>query len=153
MYDNFGEFENSKNDKEGEVLIYECFICNKTFKSEKQLKNHINTKLHKKNMEEIRKEMEEENITLGLDNLSDLEKFDSADESVKEKEDIDLQALQAELAEIERKLAESSSEDESEDDNLNIEMDIEVEDVSSDENVHVNTKNKKKRKKEKKSKG
>lgn len=150
VYDNFGEFENSKNDKEGEVLIYECFICNKTFKSEKQLKNHINTKLHKKNMEEIRKEMEEENITLGLDNLSDLEKFDSADESVKEKEDIDLQALQAELAEIERKLAESSSEDESEDDNLNIEMDIEVEDVSSDENVHVNTKNKKKRKKKKK---
>ena len=117
VYDNFGEFENSKNDKEGEVLIYECFICNKTFKSEKQLKNHINTKLHKKNMEEIRKEMEEENITLGLDNLSDLEKFDSADESVKEKEDIDLQALQAELAEIERKLAESSSEDESEDRN------------------------------------
>ncbi|GMC31677.1 unnamed protein product [Saccharomyces cerevisiae] len=152
VYDNFGEFENSKNDKEGEVLIYECFICNKTFKSEKQLKNHINTKLHKKNMEEIRKEMEEENITLGLDNLSDLEKFDSADESVKEKEDIDLQALQAELAEIERKLAESSSEDESEDDNLNIEMDIEVEDVSSDENVHVNTKNKKKRKKKKKAK-
>nr|CAI6413790.1 CMF_HP1_G0006630.mRNA.1.CDS.1 [Saccharomyces cerevisiae] len=36
-------------------------------------------------MEEIRKEMEEENITLRLDNLSDLEKFDSADESVKEK--------------------------------------------------------------------
>ncbi|CAI5099711.1 ATV_HP_G0038520.mRNA.1.CDS.1 [Saccharomyces cerevisiae] len=140
VYDNFGEFENSKNDKEGEVLIYECFICNKTFKSEKQLKNHINTKLHKKNMEEIRKEMEEENITLGLDNLSDLEKFDSADESVKEKEDIDLQALQAELAEIERKLAESSSEDESEDDNLNIEMDIEVEDVILSElGFHYNT--------------
>ncbi|CAI4947496.1 CFC_HP_G0061940.mRNA.1.CDS.1 [Saccharomyces cerevisiae] len=101
-------------------------------------------------MEEILKEMEEEKHNAWVDNFSDLEKFDSADESVKEKEDIDLQALQAELAEIERKLAESSSEDESEDDNLNIEMDIEVEDVSSDENVHVNTKNKKKEKRKKK---
>nr|CAI6413847.1 CMF_HP1_G0006640.mRNA.1.CDS.1 [Saccharomyces cerevisiae] len=35
--ENWDELEKG-NDKEGEVLIYECFICNKTFKSEKQLK-------------------------------------------------------------------------------------------------------------------
>ncbi|CAI4049528.1 Jjj1p SKDI_14G1020 [Saccharomyces kudriavzevii IFO 1802] len=149
VYDNFGEFEKPKDDKEDEILIYECFICNKTFKSEKQLKNHTNTKLHKKNIADIRKEMQEENITLGLDNLSDLENFDSADEVVKEKNDIDIEALQAELAEIERKLAEPSSESETEDENIKVELEIEVEDVSSDEDVQVHRKSEKKRKKNK----
>lgn len=156
VYDNFGEFENSKDDKEDEeILIYECFICNKTFKSEKQLKNHTNTKLHKKNMAEIRREMKEENITLGLDNLSDLEIFDSADEVIeeKDKDNIDLEALQAELAEIERKLAETSSEDESEDESVKVEMEIEVEDVSSDEDVQVSTNGNKKKNRKNKKKG
>lgn len=61
-----------------EVVIYECFVCNRDFKSENQLKNHCNTKLHAKRVRELQKEMRKESMALGLDDVSDLENYDSA---------------------------------------------------------------------------
>ncbi|CCF56229.1 hypothetical protein KAFR_0A07950 [Kazachstania africana CBS 2517] len=124
------------------VLIYECFICDKTFKSEKQLNNHMETKMHKKNIHEIQKEMKNDHMALGLDNLSDIDEFDSADDNIDEEDgkeieksntestynlhsidvDIDMDKVNAELAEIERQLAEAGMTDEEE---------------SSDEDLHA----------------
>ncbi|CDO94103.1 unnamed protein product [Kluyveromyces dobzhanskii CBS 2104] len=83
------EIENNKptdgkadtNDSFEEVLIYECFVCNKNFKSEKQLENHTNTKLHKKLLRQLQWEMKQDSIALGLDNISDVEDFTSASDN------------------------------------------------------------------------
>lgn len=80
----FGDEKKDKKkeeiDEDGfeEVIIYECFVCNKNFKSEKQLINHNNTKLHKRLVKQLQWEMKQESIALGLDNVSDLDEFDSA---------------------------------------------------------------------------
>lgn len=73
---------NGEEEEEEEIIIYECFICNKNFKSEKQLDNHNNTKTHKKLVKKIQWEMRKESIALGLDELSDLDAFDSANEFI-----------------------------------------------------------------------
>lgn len=91
--DNFEEMEKMYTDKtddrtapsaddseEEEIVVYDCFLCNKRFKSEKQLENHCNTKMHKRKVTEVHKEMREQSMTLGLDELSDADEFDSAGE-------------------------------------------------------------------------
>lgn len=113
-----------------EVIVYDCFLCNKRFKSEKQLENHCNTKLHKKKIAEVQREMRKESMTLGLDDLSDLEEFSSADESLSPKDSADddeapqadkessLNSVEEELARIEEQLAqmETAHSDESQSD-------------------------------------
>ena len=109
-----------------EILIYECYICNKTFKSENQLENHTKTKLHRKNVFNLEKEMVSENMELGLNNLSDLEEFDSAKEEQEETvlngvsmnilnsqdlQNMSMEQLNEQLAEIERQLAEANMSD------------------------------------------
>lgn len=75
----------SKDDNEvEEIVVYDCFLCNKRFKSEKQLENHCSTKLHRRKIVQVRKEMREESMVLGLDDLSDVDDFDSADEYLAE---------------------------------------------------------------------
>lgn len=131
-----------------EIIIYECFICSKNFKSEKQYENHVNTKLHKRRLNEIEKEIKKEHMEFGLDNLSDLDEFSSAAESVNGQEqdelaekvmtdninvaDLDLDKLNEELAEIERQLAEATSGSDTED-----EIEVEIDDVSSVESPDV----------------
>lgn len=123
------------NKDEEEILIYECYICNKTFKSEKQLENHSNTKLHKNNIRKIKWEMKKESMALGLDALSDLDDFDSAQSSVGDEfdisdineikmDDIDLNKLNEDIAKIERQLAEEFSSD-TDDVASDIEQDVE----------------------------
>ncbi|SSD60755.1 related to J protein JJJ1 [Saccharomycodes ludwigii] len=63
-----------------EIILYECAVCGKYFKSENQLNNHNNTKQHKKLLKKIQWEMKKENISLGLDNISDIDEFESADD-------------------------------------------------------------------------
>ncbi|CCK70755.1 Jjj1p KNAG_0F00860 [Huiozyma naganishii CBS 8797] len=115
---------NSTN--EDEILVYECVICDKIFKSVKQLDNHQNTKLHRKNLALLKREMQKDNMTLGLDALSDLDDYDSADETPSKEQTtngdipkdncISLDDLNEQLAEIERQLAEQASSSEDEDD-------------------------------------
>lgn len=49
-----------ESELEEEPDVWDCEFCNKIFKSEKQLKNHENSKKHKEKVEEFRKLMEEE---------------------------------------------------------------------------------------------
>lgn len=133
--------------EEEEFIVYDCFLCNKRFKSEKQLENHCKTKLHKRKIAEVQKEMKKESMTLGLDDLSDLDEFNSAEEfsnddasdaegddaSDAEGDEIDevesesddgssLNAVDEELAQIEEQLARMEME-QSQDDDDNTETD------------------------------
>ncbi|SCU90104.1 LADA_0F01838g1_1 [Lachancea dasiensis] len=99
---------NKKDDTgaSGEGLTFECFICNKTFKSAAQLENHNTTKVHKKNLRLIQREMQKDNLTLGLDAISDVDDFDSANEGAlgEDEKQMALQELEAELKRIEEEL-------------------------------------------------
>ena len=49
---------------------YECIVCKKTFKSENQYEVHENSKKHIKAVQHLRKIMQLEDVTLGLDNAN-----------------------------------------------------------------------------------
>ncbi|EDO16641.1 hypothetical protein Kpol_529p21 [Vanderwaltozyma polyspora DSM 70294] len=146
--------KDKKSEEEEEILIYECVLCSKTFKSENQLQNHTQTKLHKSNIIEIQKEMRKESLEVGLDNLSDLDDFDSANEEHDiisdngESDNLNMDKINEELAEIEKQLAELDTELDSDSDvnpdsdleyikrNVNIELsDIE----HDDEEIEIET--------------
>ncbi|SCU98482.1 LAMI_0F14840g1_1 [Lachancea mirantina] len=112
------------DDEPKEIIIYECFLCNKNFKSPNQLENHNSTKLHKRKMKELQREMREESLVLGLDAVSDVDDFDSADEFTLEEEsqmvspsgneetytERSIDEINAELERIQKELEEVSSE-------------------------------------------
>lgn len=145
---------NSQHEDVDEIIIYDCFICKKSFKSEKQLENHIKTKLHKRNLDRVQKEMKKDSMALGLDELSDYNDFDSAEsETEKLYSGMDLNDIDAELKKIEEQLAQSSvtdSEDFTDDNNdtedqnslvdklSNTNFDIEIDDeINDDTNEEV----------------
>ncbi|RGP60343.1 hypothetical protein FLONG3_10905 [Fusarium longipes] len=70
--DNGAEGDFSESDEESEVEILECVVCNKTFKSEKQLEAHEKSKKHIKAVQQLRREMEREGVELQLDEVSPL---------------------------------------------------------------------------------
>lgn len=59
----FDEFEDVGNNDH-----YECIVCNKYFKSEKQYASHEKSKKHIKAVKRLRRQMEREGIELGIDN-------------------------------------------------------------------------------------
>ncbi|KAI1087756.1 DnaJ-domain-containing protein [Rostrohypoxylon terebratum] len=59
-----GEF--SETDEESEVEHIECVVCNKTFKSEKQYEAHEKSKKHLKAVQQLRRQMKNDNISLDL---------------------------------------------------------------------------------------
>ena len=142
------------NDVE-EIILYECFICDKTFKSEKQLENHSATKMHKKNVRKIQWEMKKESMALGLDDVSDFDDFDSAESEFEDElneagevqetmgevhENINMDELNDEIAELERQLAEHDllddlSSDESEEIDIVIEEIVETKEPVPEENT------------------
>lgn len=83
------EFDEFEDNMDGDN--YECFACNKNFKSKNQFETHENSKKHKEMVELLKEEMRQEGIELGID-----------------KDDIDLSEF--ETAESELSLAESGSE-------------------------------------------
>ena len=143
---------NADVDDVEEIILYECFICDKTFKSEKQFENHSSTKMHKKNVRKIQWEMKKDSMALGLDDVSDFDDFDSAEsefddelnepEEVQETigdihENINMDELNEEIAELERQLAEHDllddlSSDESEEVNIVIEEIVETKETISE---------------------
>ncbi|SCW03939.1 LAFE_0H02366g1_1 [Lachancea fermentati] len=128
-FDEFIDKNTGEDDSEEEIVIYECFICNKNFKSEKQLENHTNTKAHKKTLRKVKWEMKKDSMVLGLDELSDVDDFNSADEFESEEvnelpvenEELEehettpnmseLDRINEELSKIERELENISSDD------------------------------------------
>lgn len=156
---NYERNDESKNDIQSEgidnndadvILIYECDICNKTFKSEKQWENHTKTKLHRKNVYSLQKEVSTENMSLGLENLSDLDEYDSAKENQEETacngpslnvpqdiQNMSMEQLNEQLAEIERQLAEAdlSEEEEEEEEEEELVVLVSTEEVNSYQDI------------------
>lgn len=65
--DNGAEGGFSESEEESEVEILECVVCNKDFKSEKQLEAHEKSKKHIKAVQQLRRQMKREGAELQLD--------------------------------------------------------------------------------------
>ncbi|CEP63198.1 Jjj1p LALA0_S07e04676g [Lachancea lanzarotensis] len=137
---NYDRNDNLTDDEEKSktsVVIFECFVCGKTFKSEKQLENHNSTKVHKKNLQQIQREMRKDNMTLGLDAVSDAEDFDSAAEDTSENAGkLDLDEIESELQRIERELEGICDDDDEDDSSLD---DISSEALSQTSELGLNS--------------
>lgn len=59
--------EFATSEEESEVECFECAVCNKLFKSEKQYEAHEKSKKHVKAVQQLRWEMKKEGHDLGLD--------------------------------------------------------------------------------------
>lgn len=70
----FNDYKDPEDDN-----LFECIICNKSFKSQKQFEAHEQSKKHKKEEKKLKREMMKEGIALGIDKQeSDLDEFDTA---------------------------------------------------------------------------
>jgi DnaJ family protein A protein 5 len=81
------EDKDFEDEKEDEEMIFECFICDKIFKSEKQFFNHEQSKKHKQAVEEFEKEIDEIQENEDENVLSE-ENLDSADVEVEEEDTV-----------------------------------------------------------------
>lgn len=59
--------EFATSDEEGEVECFECVLCNKIFKSEKQFEAHERSKKHTKAVQQLRRQMKKEGRDFELD--------------------------------------------------------------------------------------
>lgn len=82
----FDEYEQT-----GDENFFECFVCNKYFKSEKQFETHEQSNKHKKVVSKLKWEMQKEGIELGIDKDDvDLDEFETASSGLdSEDDDID----------------------------------------------------------------
>lgn len=72
------EFDEFEENLDGDY--YECFACNKNFKSKNQFETHENSKKHKEMVELLKEEMRQEGIELGIDKDDiDLSEFETAE--------------------------------------------------------------------------
>ncbi|KAG6357911.1 hypothetical protein INS49_013794 [Diaporthe citri] len=59
--------EFATSEEESEVEHFECVVCNKTFKSEKQYEAHEKSKKHVKAVQQLRRQMKQEDLVFDLD--------------------------------------------------------------------------------------
>lgn len=64
-------------DEEDDIIIFECVICNKSFKSEKQMQSHEKSKKHIKMVKDVVRRMKKENKDMGLENSGEEEFVDA----------------------------------------------------------------------------
>ena len=70
----FNDYRDPEDDN-----LFECIICNKSFKSQKQFEAHEQSKKHKKEEKKLKREMMKEGLALGIDKQdSDFDEFDTA---------------------------------------------------------------------------
>ncbi|POR36876.1 DnaJ subfamily C member 21, partial [Tolypocladium paradoxum] len=62
-----GEHAFSESEEESEIELLECVVCNKTFKSVKQLEAHERSRKHVKAVQQLRRQMRKEGADLELD--------------------------------------------------------------------------------------
>lgn len=93
------EFDDFKDQEDED--FFECIICNKFFKSEKQFNSHEQSNKHKKLVKKLKWEMKKEGLDLGIDkDDADLDEFDTAGSEFSEGSDVeDDEALLDELPE------------------------------------------------------
>lgn len=67
------EFQDCDNSGDEVVNLFECIVCDKTFKTNKQLLGHEASKKHIKNLRQLKKDMRKEGVDLGFDQENDKE--------------------------------------------------------------------------------
>ncbi|KAI3392240.1 hypothetical protein diail_5960 [Diaporthe ilicicola] len=91
--------EFATSEEESEVEHFECVVCTKTFKSEKQYEAHEKSKKHVKAVQQLRRRMKKEDLVFDLDEPAD-QAVPSVDESqgpqaVQEPEECDAKVVAA----------------------------------------------------------
>ncbi|TQV98321.1 hypothetical protein V2A60_007929 [Cordyceps javanica] len=76
--------EFSLSEAESEVEILECVVCDKSFKSEKQLEAHERSKKHLKALQQLRWQMRKEGVELQLNESLRVEECDTAAASLQD---------------------------------------------------------------------
>ncbi|KAH7157236.1 hypothetical protein EDB81DRAFT_419038 [Dactylonectria macrodidyma] len=84
-----GDDHFSQSEEESEVEILECVVCNKTFKSEKQLEAHLRSKKHLKAVQNLRRQMKREGVELHIDEVEPTASADAVPDSPSDKEETD----------------------------------------------------------------
>lgn len=109
--------DSEKKEELEDLELFECVICDKTFKTENQFQAHERSAKHKKLLDKLRWEMRQEGITLGIDQVSDEDDFDTAEEdevgSEEESEIEDDKDVDEELRKIEEELKNAVNDDSS----------------------------------------
>ncbi|KAH3687795.1 hypothetical protein WICPIJ_001218 [Wickerhamomyces pijperi] len=72
--------DGNNKDVNADLEIIECVICDKEFKTAKQFESHEKSQKHIKAVKQLRWEMKQEGISLGIDAVSDESDFETADE-------------------------------------------------------------------------
>ncbi|KAK6462418.1 DnaJ domain-containing protein [Scheffersomyces coipomensis] len=118
-FDSDSEFDEFENPDEDDVIeTFECIICNKFFKTEKQFEIHESSNKHKKLLKQLKWEMKKEGIDLGIDKDDiDLDDFETASSQF-DSDDID--DIDSEI-------------DANDDDDNEVKNDNDVEDVPEDD--------------------
>lgn len=62
-----GDHPFSESEEESEIEVLECVVCNKTFKSDKQLEAHERSRKHVKAVQQLRRQMRKEGADLEFD--------------------------------------------------------------------------------------
>lgn len=62
-----GDTTKNEDDEEEVVDLFECIVCDKTFKTRKQFVSHEQSKKHIKALQKLKYEMQKEGIDLGID--------------------------------------------------------------------------------------
>ena len=88
LEERFGKVEDEEHNDD-EIEVFECVICDKFFKTEKQFKSHESSQKHKKLLKKLKWEMRKEGISLGIDPVSDESEFETADEEEDLGDDLD----------------------------------------------------------------
>lgn len=84
------EFATSAEDEESEIECFECVVCNKVFKSEKQFEAHEKSKKHIKAVQQLKRQMRKEGRDLDLE-AGELVNKKTAEASIAENhEDLDV---------------------------------------------------------------
>lgn len=123
------EFDDFKDQQDEN--FFECFICNKFFKSEKQFQSHEVSNKHKKLVKQLKWEMKQEGLDLGIDKDDiDLDEFETAESDVYESNDNDEDSIKSDAEFV-------SGKD-------NDKNDSEINDINNNVNINeINEKDKK----------
>ncbi|CAK7902592.1 negative regulator of PDR1-mediated fluconazole resistance Jjj1p [[Candida] anglica] len=153
------EFE-KEEESSGDENVFECIICNKFFKSEKQLESHESSNKHRKILNRMKWEMRQEGIELGIDKDDiDLDDFETASSEFsegneeEEEEEEEVEVVEGEVNEV--NVLNDVIENDRKDDDVIVGgySDLEVDDeIESDEELEVTTIHSKKNKKKNKNK-
>lgn len=81
----FDEYENVED-----IDIFECIVCDKIFKNERQFEIHENSKAHRKAVNQMRYQMRKEGLELGID---EDENFDTASEHLSEDDSSEINSV------------------------------------------------------------